>query len=72
MSQTEKQECLWVGTARIDDMQFVAIGRKKPKSAAFAVAIKSFHLVPLKELDFLYKTAKNALLSPGKKEKRRK
>jgi len=57
-----KQECLWLGSAEIGNLLFVAISLNKPKPPDFATASIHFHPIPLKTLDDLYKTAKRIFL----------
>jgi hypothetical protein len=62
MNRKRAKESVWLGTAQIGNMQFVAISTDKPKPPKFATASLSFHSILAKDLDALYKIAKRTVL----------
>lgn len=56
------EKSLWLGTARLGNIQFIAVSLNELKPPEAAVATISFSSVRLKDLDALYKLGKRTLL----------
>jgi hypothetical protein len=58
MSRKRKDDSLWLATARVKGIRFVAIAAKKPQSPSFRLTRMQFRSISLNDLDDLYKLGK--------------
>ena len=62
MNGTRRPRAIWIGTAAVGNIRFVAIARDEPEQQSFAIRGLKFRAVQIKDLDDLYQLAKPVIL----------
>jgi hypothetical protein len=62
MKAPRKEQFAWIGTAESNDIRVIALTPNRPTPNTFVIGSLSFHRIPLRRLDDLYKQTKRFFL----------